>query len=313
MINLDETILEILYKMKQFAPTYLSAGYLRDKLLDLQPNDIDILTELTMEEVQAIIPNFQGTKKGLVFGVGRFTYRNLQFEVSSIADKTIEETVQQKDFVMNSLYHDGARLFDPFNAYGDIEQGIIRSLQDPQLHFATNPQAYLRAIRFCGQLGFRLDDELKTYLMTNPRIFFENNESRIQQEGYKIIHSRHPLNALQALNDIGLFPSFPIINIPKEILLRTFPFESDKTFLRFLLLSQYTGLEYIYQFIDHFRLTKQLKEQIQHFVPYLSDSQIPTNPHMLNTVILLKKYQHENDPDAFQSFLAAIRKQKNGQ
>lgn len=299
--------------MQKLAPSYLSGGYLRDQIIGVDSNDIDILTEIPITEVQKLFPKFQSTEKGLEFGVGRFVYNNLHFEVMSYGGQSIEEAILHKDFVMNSMYHDGESLFDPFNAQYDIKNKVIKSLEDPYTHFETNPQAYLRAIRFSGQLGFNLDDKLKGFLIKNTSIFFANNESRIQQEGYKIIQSPYPLNALQLLSELGIFNSFQELSLPNEMLTQQFPYIADKAYIRFLLVSEYTGLEFSYNFIDNFRLAKQLKEKIHRLSPFLYSDTIPTDPKLLNTVILLKRNQYIQNEPAFIAFLNNVRNQKNGQ
>lgn len=310
MIELDKSVLQVLEKMQTIAPSFVSGGYLRDKIIGIMPNDIDILTEMTIDEVKTLFPNLQGTERGLEFGVGRFSKGSFQFEITSISGSKIEEVTSHKDFVLNSLYHDGKTLFDPYHAVEDIKTKVIRSLDDPNRHFMTNPQAYLRAIRFTGQLGFSLDKNLLSFLKENRHFLHENNESRIQQEGYKIIRSTFPLHAFLTIHELGL------VHLPENGTskpfdsFQTFPVLEDKLSMRLLLMSQYTGIDFIYEFIDYFQMTKQLKEQIHYLLPYLGSDDVPYKPHMLNKVILLKKHQYENEPEKFKQFLDKIRNQK---
>lgn len=297
----------MLYIMQRTAPSYVTGGYLRDKLLGITPHDIDILTTMSIEEVKKLFPFLQGTETGLHFGVGRFSKGGFQFEITSREHTTIEELVAKKDFVLNSLYHDGTTLYDPYGAYEDIQRKIIRSLDDPKEHFKENPQGYLRAIRLTAQLGFSLDEELFTFLAQHREIFYENHESRIQQEGYRIMRSNYPLYAYELLHELGFVEYFQH-NASKNWD-KTFspPPLEDKLYMRLVLLSQYTGVDYLHHFIDVFHLTKHLKEQMHYLLPYVTSDDVPLKPSALHKVILLKRIQYEHEPEKFKTFLKKVK------
>lgn len=311
MISIEKPVLDVLYALQQIAPTYISGGYLRDKLIGIPPNDVDILTAMSIEDVRAVFPQLQGTESGLAFGVGRFSRGGFQFEITAREGVAIEELIAQKDFVMNSLYHDGKNLHDLFGACKDIKQKIIRPLDDPLHHAKARPEMYLRAIRLSAQVGFELEETLHKFLKANPQIFYESHESRIQQEGYRIMRAAYPLYAFELLHEFGFIADFKKECTKDWDKNRTLPPLDDKLYIRLLLFSEYTGLDYIHHFIDTFHLTKQLKEQMHHLVPYLHQDQIPQKPNTLNKVILLKRLQYEKEPQKFHVFLEQIKNSRS--
>lgn len=306
MLTFENETLDVLRKLNQKGKSFISGGYIRDKILNLKPNDIDIITELKLEDVKKIFPQLQWTAKGKDFGVGRFNRKGFLFEISSFNGKTLEEAISQKDFTINSLYHDGNTLYDPFNALLDINSKTIRSLETPEKHFMRRPQAYLRALRLSGQLDFKLNDELLTFMKNNTHIFQENNENRIQQEGYKIINSINPITPFELLGELNL------IDFKKESILKETEFTppiENKNDIKLTLISQYIKPTTIFEFIELFKLKNELKVQIEQLLPYLGDH-LPTKPHLLNKVILLKKHQFYNENQKYLSFLNKIKKNK---
>lgn len=310
IIEIEKVILSVLEKMQEVAPTYLTGGYLRDKLIGMPPNDVDILTNMSIEQVKELFPMLQGTETGLEFGVGRFSKGGFQFEITCREDKTIEELIKEKDYVLNSLYHDGNTLVDLYGACEDIQQKVIRALQDPKEHAKEHPQAYLRAIRLSAQLGFNLEDKLFTFLQEHKHIFYDNNESRIQQEGYRMMRAAYPLYAFELLAQLGFVTELKLNATKPWQKHVTLPPLEDKLYLRLLLLSQYTGIQYIHHFIEVFHLTKHLKEQMHYLMPYVDSDNIPTHPRTLHKVILLKRIQYENEPEKFKAFLEKVKASK---
>lgn len=302
MFEIHPNILKILNKMQQKAPTYISGGYLRDSLIGIKPNDIDLLTEMTIEEVKEIFPQLNYTESGFEIGIGRIKYSGFEFEITSYSGEQLIDVVSKKDFTMNSLLHDGINLIDNFNALDDIKRKKIMSLHEPSKHFSKNPQAYLRAIRFTSQLDFELSENLYNFLKNNKSFYYENNESRIQQEGYKIARTPFPLKAIDYLNKLEFLNIDKPFNKTKEI-----PSLLDKPYMNFLLISEEIGLNPTFEFIDLFGISKQLKEKIHYLYPYIISDDIPNKPYVLNEVMILKKLQYKRNPELFKNFLLKIK------
>lgn len=308
LINLEPTIKDVLSKMQLIAPTVVTGGYLRDTIIGIPPNDVDILTEMKIADVQKLFPQLTGTERGLNFGVGRFSLKGIPFEITCLKEQSILEAISEKDFILNSLYHDGKRLIDIYGGVEDIQNKVIRFLEDPKIHFQSSPQAYLRAIRLSANLGFQLDEQLFLFLQENVHIFHDNNDSRIQQEGYKIIRSRFPIYAFELLAQLHLLPYTPTI---KKVPLTSYPDADDKVYMRLLLIAEHASLEYIHAFINLFQLTNNLKEQMHTLLPYLANDKIPSKPLLLNKVITFKRLQYQDNPEKLKVYMDLIRSNSN--
>lgn len=306
MFELDKDTLRILKTLQNHAPSFLVGGFLRDSFVGIPPSDIDIATEMPISDVKNIFPQLQGTEKGLEFGVGRFTLNGKLYEISTYTEQDFLSSLENRDFVMNSLYYDGDRIYDLYGAKNDLMEKKIRSLEPPDRHFLHHPQAYLRSIRLSSQLCFKIDDDLFSFLQKNPSIFFENTENRIQQEGYKILNNLYPLLAFDYLKKLGFLKNVPEI---KEIKNQYIPHYSENLPVRLTYFVSLIGKEAVYEFIDLFLLSNKLKEKLHTLIFYLDENNYPKNPLILNEIILLKRYLYRDDKIKIREFMVNFRKQ----
>lgn len=202
-------------KVKFIIETIMAAGYeayavggcIRDSILGREPNDWDITTSATPEQVKALFRRTidTGIQHGTVTvmldkeGFEVTTYRiDGEYEDSRhpkevIFTPNLVEDLKRRDFTINAMaYNDEAGLVDIFDGMGDIERGIIRCVGDPMERFTEDALRILRAIRFSAQLGYSIEENTKaaiTRLVPNLRNI---SAERIQVELTKLLTSPHP-------------------------------------------------------------------------------------------------------------------------
>lgn len=302
-MKLEPSILQLLTKFQQKSPSFIVGGYLRDLTAGITPNDIDIATEMSIDEVKKTFPQLSGTEKGLAFGVGRFNYNHWTIEISTYEPNGFRPSVPVRDFTMNSLFHDGTTLYDEYGAVEDIKRKIIRPLDSPSHHFIEKPEAFLRALRLSSHLGFSLSDDLIVFMLQNKDLFYKSTVNRLQMEGYKIIQGTHPLKAFRYLNELHF------LSIPSEFDENLeIPHLTDHLHIRFAYLASLIGVQAVYDFIDLFQLSKRMKEKIHYLSPYFDDTKKVENPYIINEVILLKRYQYHQNPEKLKEYLMNLRK-----
>jgi len=300
---IESHVQDVLNKFSEKKKSIIVGGYLRDLLCGIAPHDVDIATELSIEEVKKLFPQLNGTEKGLAFGIGRFKFRNTMFEISTYPNASVLDSIEKRDFTINSLYFDGKVVHDENGAKEDIRKKIIRPLESPDIHFKAKPEAYIRAIRLCSQLGFDLSNELILFMHQNKEYFEQININRIQQEGYRIIQSAYPLKAFGLLKELRFIRPDSDFETSTEI-----PYLSNQLEIRLAYMASLIGVETMYQFIDLFQLSKRLKEKIHYLSPYFSDDQSIDNPYIINEVILLKRYQYYDQPEKLRNYLSNMKK-----
>lgn len=177
---------EILRKLSSTGKTALIVGgTVRDLLNGGEPNDIDIATNLPINEVEKIFPSHNiGQNK--TFGVIVIEYKGYNFEVANFradlyndlakgkgADKVeivndFEADSSRRDFTVNSLGVDAeGNLVDHFNGQGDIKRKIIASVGDPNLRFKEDQIRTMRGVRLASKLGFSIDKQTLDAIRSN--------------------------------------------------------------------------------------------------------------------------------------------------
>lgn len=186
---------------------YVVGGCVRDSLLGKEPQDWDITTSATPEQVKALFPRTvdtglqHGTVTVLMGGEGFevTTYRiDGKYEDGRHPSKVtftpnLEEDLLRRDFTINAMaYNDEAGLVDYYGGREDMRIGVIRCVGKPEERFQEDALRILRALRFAAQLGYHID----AYTVTAIRKLASNlsniSAERIQAELVKIMLSPHP-------------------------------------------------------------------------------------------------------------------------
>lgn len=167
-------IIDILNKNGKSA--YAVGGCARDSIMGRTPDDWDITTSATPDEMLEIfalkgirtIPTglSHGTVSVLLDGV---TYECTTYRIEgSYSDsrhpdfvsftRDIRDDLSRRDFTVNAIaIHPSGELIDVFGGMADIENRIIRCVGDPKKRFTEDALRILRAIRFSATLGFKID------------------------------------------------------------------------------------------------------------------------------------------------------------
>ncbi len=167
-------IIEILNKNGKTA--YAVGGCTRDSIMGKSPNDWDITTSATPEQMLEIfakesirtIPTglSHGTVSVLLDGV---TYECTTYRIEGTYSDSrhpdfvsftgdIRDDLSRRDFTVNAIAaHPNGEFIDVFGGIADIESKIIRCVGKPKERFTEDALRILRAIRFSATLGFKID------------------------------------------------------------------------------------------------------------------------------------------------------------
>ena len=162
---------------------YAVGGCMRDLIMGRTPNDWDMTTDCSPEDMIKIfdragvrtIPT--GLKHGTVsilidgeiyecttFRIdGSYTDSRHPDAVTFTTD--ITEDLRRRDFTVNAMAGDplskNGEIVDIFGGHEDIEKKIIRAVGDPERRFTEDALRILRAIRFATVLDFEIEEETK--------------------------------------------------------------------------------------------------------------------------------------------------------
>ncbi len=209
---------------------YAVGGCVRDALLGRVPEDWDITTPATPQEVKTA---FRGhgaytIDTGIEHGTVTVMLDHEGFEVTTYRvdgkyddarhpnevhfTTELTEDLKRRDFTVNAMaYNEEAGLVDEFGGADDLAQGIIRCVGNPAERFGEDALRMLRAVRFAAQLGFSIDSDTRAAIPLLAPNLSRISAERIQTELVKLLVSPHP-DAMREVYETGMadvfFPEF---------------------------------------------------------------------------------------------------------
>lgn len=203
---------------------FFVGGCVRDALLGVECDEIDIATSATPEQIQRMFAKTVAV--GESFGVVLVIRGDMKFEVatfrreSSYGDgrhpehvdytKSAEEDVRRRDFTINGMLYDpvSRELYDYVGGLGDLERKLVRTIGNPEERFSEDRLRMMRAVRFASCLGFELDGAALSAIRDEAAAISVVSGERIREELVKILTRRNPGNGLKLLSSSGLLEHF---------------------------------------------------------------------------------------------------------
>ncbi|UXR63689.1 CCA tRNA nucleotidyltransferase [Bdellovibrio bacteriovorus] len=198
---------------------FLAGGCVRDALLGLQANDLDVATDANPDQIESLFKKTVNVGKS--FGVMRVLVDGADIEVAtfrndgayldgrrpeSVIFSTPEEDAQRRDFTVNALMYDLAteEVLDYVGGQADLQAGILRTVGDAERRFLEDHLRLLRAARFSAQLNFVIEEKSFQAMTRMASLVSKVSGERIRDEMNKLLKTSAVLRGLQAMADAGL-------------------------------------------------------------------------------------------------------------
>ena len=198
---------------------YIVGGFVRDYILGIDSNDIDINTNATPQEVKEIfkdscLPNedygsVTVIKKGIRFEITTFRKEMAYVdnrrptEIQYIDD--LYQDLLRRDFTINTLcMNKDGEIIDFLGGRSDIDNKIVRTVGKAKIRFEEDSLRILRAIRFATILDFKLDNETREAIISNRELLRNLSYYRKKEELDKIFASSRASDGINLLLDLGL-------------------------------------------------------------------------------------------------------------
>ena len=210
----------ILRKLKASGyDAYIVGGYVRDKVLGLKSDDIDITTSATPSEVTELFENVKETGKNFggvtiilddtKYEVTTFrlegVYKNHRYPKEVTFSTNVYDDMKRRDFTMNALYMDAEeQIYDDFGGLQDIENKTIKTINKPVERFDEDALRILRAFRFVSKLGFDIEEETLQAIKELKHLVKTVKIERIMVELDKIFNGDYQKKAINYMIETGV-------------------------------------------------------------------------------------------------------------
>ncbi|MBX3448776.1 MAG: CCA tRNA nucleotidyltransferase [Planctomycetaceae bacterium] len=208
-----------------------AGGCVRDLLLGREPQDFDVATNATPEQVRDLFGRRRTLAVGASFGVMIVLGPDhVQVEVAtfrkegpyhdgrrpaSVAFCEPEQDALRRDFTINGMFYDPleSRVLDYVHGETDLAAGVIRAIGEPRERFREDKLRLLRAVRFAATLEFELEPRTAEAVREMAGELLVVSAERIAQELRKMLSHPHRRRAMRMLDECGLlavvFPELP--------------------------------------------------------------------------------------------------------
>ncbi len=219
-------------------------GFVRNSLLGLPIDDIDICSSITLDDLSTILTgsDYDVKVKSKTLGTAIIAIKGQKYEYSVFRRETysndgshspnsvefisdIKEDASRRDFTINAIYYDIAKdeLLDFYTGIEDINKKILKTVETPDYVLSNDGVRILRLFRFQSELGFKIEKETLLAAIKYSKNLTALSGERVVNEMEGILHSskRYPnsknnafMPAFKIFNKFGLWQNLGI-DVPK--------------------------------------------------------------------------------------------------
>ena len=211
---------------------YFVGGFVRDYILDIESNDIDITTSATPQEVISLFEVVN--TKGIAYNSVEVMLDGYHFEITTfrkdvlymdnrhpqteIANSIVEDLIR-RDFTVNALAMDiSGDIIDIFGGVNDLKHNQIKAIGNPKIRFKEDALRMLRACYFSSKLGFEIEKNTVDAIRNNGNLILNISSDMIKRELSKMLIQEKSLLGLKYFYETGLANILGLDSIVKYLL-----------------------------------------------------------------------------------------------
>lgn len=194
-------------------------GCVRDAILDKTPNDWDITTSATPDEMKKVFDGMATIETGIKHGTLTVLVDHRPYEVTTYRvdgeyrdnrrpesvffTRRLADDLSRRDFTVNAMaYSDEGGLVDIFGGREDLQNRVIRCVGEPDRRFGEDGLRILRALRFASTLDFEIHPETAESIHRNRRLLQNISAERVREELFKLIEGAGAERILLEYSDV---------------------------------------------------------------------------------------------------------------
>lgn len=178
---------------------YIVGGCVRDLLLCKIPNDFDITTSATPEQIMEVFKDQKLLTVGIKHGTVTVILNKTPYEITTyridesysdnrhpdkvVFTENLTHDLSRRDFTINAMaYHPQSKIVDAFGGRKDLAAHTIKTVGDPDIRFNEDALRILRALRFSSTLGFTIEKKTAESILNNHHLLSNISKERITSE-----------------------------------------------------------------------------------------------------------------------------------
>ncbi len=172
-ITLAQAAVEVVGKLAAAGyEAYLAGGCVRDRLLDLEPDDYDVATDARPDAIGELFRKARHV--GESFGVMLVFHQGHRIQVATFRTDGVysdgrhpdtvvfsdaEHDARRRDFTINGLFENPLTndVIDFVGGQDDLRTRLIRAIGEPEARLREDRLRTLRAVRFAARFGFAIE------------------------------------------------------------------------------------------------------------------------------------------------------------
>ena len=202
---------------------FIVGGFVRDKLLGINNEDVDIITSATPEDISNVF-HINITDN---YGSIKFNYNNYNYDITTFRKESnyidnrrpnnieyvnsVKEDLKRRDFTINTILIDkDGNYVDYLNGIDDLNNKLIKSVGDADVKIKEDSLRILRALRFMTLYNFTLEDSLLSSIKDNKDLISNLSFDRIKKELDIIFTSSNVNLFFDMISNIDLYKTLKI-------------------------------------------------------------------------------------------------------
>ncbi len=182
---------------------YMIGGAVRDGVLGIESNDYDLCTNMPLERMKELFPQFVLMRENNHRNTGVIRINEKDIEISSFHGDTIEEDLSKRDLTINAMACDkDGNIIDPFDGLKDLANKKIRLVKDNGEALDIDPLRILRVLRFAAVYGFEIDSNTLEMIKKKRELLKNVAVERIYTELSKILVTDNASNIIRNNKEI---------------------------------------------------------------------------------------------------------------
>lgn len=215
-----EIALKLIGEINAFGfKAYIIGGFVRDYILGIESNDIDVATNATPKEIREIFKDCCSSsedygsvtvvKKGIRFEITTFRkeigYINNRRPAKIEYIDDLYQDLLRRDFTINTIcMNSDGQIIDYLSGKNELDNKIIKTVGHADEKFKEDALRILRAVRFATILDFSLDKEVEAAIKENRGLLKNLSYFRKKEELDKIFASPYAKKGIDMLLELGL-------------------------------------------------------------------------------------------------------------